>query len=292
MRYFYKDESSVIYNQDNLDVMKSLPENYIDLIYCDILYGTGRNFGDYQDLKPIRKEIEEHYVPRIQEMKRILKSGGSIYLQMDSTISHWIRLIMDDAFGYENFVNEIIWHYSKMNAVTKNFISNHDNILLYGKSKNRKFNIQYTENESALRQRLNKFIFNDIIIWKSVKNHSSQLLDNYIKSAKNRLGKNELEDNDVIIDFKDKNKQKVDDVWEIPIIKGNSKEFLNYSTQKPKLLLNRIIEASSDKNDIVADFYMGSGTTAEVSKILGRKFIGCDINVNACELAKSRIINE
>ena len=76
---------------DNLELMAEIKDNTIDLIYCDILYGTGRKFKDYQDLKPIRSEIESHYIPRIKEMHRILKSTGSIYLQMDWRINHWIR---------------------------------------------------------------------------------------------------------------------------------------------------------------------------------------------------------
>ena len=70
---------------DNLELLLSQPEESVDLIYCDILYGTGRNFGDYQDLKPIRSEIEAHYLPRLKEMHRVLKSIGSIYLQMDTS---------------------------------------------------------------------------------------------------------------------------------------------------------------------------------------------------------------
>jgi site-specific DNA-methyltransferase (adenine-specific) len=94
--------------QDNLEFLKNLPDNHIDLIYSDILYGTGRKFSDYQDLKPIKKDIEEHYIPRIKEMRRVLKETGTIYLQMDTKISHWVRCIMDDIFGYEMMRNEII----------------------------------------------------------------------------------------------------------------------------------------------------------------------------------------
>ena len=72
---------------DNLELLKSQPNESVDLIYCDILYGTGRKFADYQDLKPIRSEIEAHYLPRIKEMHRILKQTGSIYLQMDTRIN-------------------------------------------------------------------------------------------------------------------------------------------------------------------------------------------------------------
>ena len=97
---------------DNLELMAEIKDNTIDLIYCDILYGTGRNFGDYQDLKPIRSEIESHYLPRLKEMHRVLKSTGSIYLQMDYRIIHWVRCMMDDIFGYGNFRNELIWCYN------------------------------------------------------------------------------------------------------------------------------------------------------------------------------------
>ena len=97
---------------DNLELLKSQPNESVNMIYCDILYGTGRNFGDYQDLKPKRDVIESHYLPRLIEMKRVLKQNGSIYLQMDTRINHWMRILMDEVFGYKNFKNEISWGYS------------------------------------------------------------------------------------------------------------------------------------------------------------------------------------
>lgn len=289
LKPYYKNSSCKLYQCDNLYLLKSMKDNCLDLIYCDILYGTGKSFKDYQDIKAERKIIEDFYIPRFQEMLRVLKDTGYIYIQMDSKISHWIRIILDDIFGYENFNNEIIWHYAKMNAVNNKFISNHDNIFSYCKSKNHDFNIQYTNNESALRTRLDKFVINDMIYWKSIKNHNSQLMNSYIQSAKNRLNKQELDDEDIVIDFSNKNKQKMDDVWDIPIIKGNSKENWNYDTQKPKELLRRIIKSSSLENNIIADFFMGSGSTGEVALELNRKFIGCDIGDNACKISKERL---
>ena len=97
---------------DNLELMATIPNNTIDLIYCDILYGTGKDFMDYKDLYPMREIIEEHYLPRLKEMHRILKNTGSIYLQMDSRISHWVRCLLDEVFGYGNFRNELIWCYN------------------------------------------------------------------------------------------------------------------------------------------------------------------------------------
>ena len=241
---------------DNLELMKTIESNTIDLIYCDILYGTGRNFGDYQDLKPIRSEIESHYIPRIKEMHRILKPTGSIYLQMDTKINHWIRCIMDDVFGYESFLNEIIWKYKTGGASKKYFPRKHDNILAYSKSKDYTFN---------------------------------KLLDkNY---TKHKYGFSNLETKE------DENGfyylTTMSDVWEIPIIRTVKDkidlESVGYATQKPSALIERIIKASSNEGDLVADFYLGSGTTAEVCKDLNRNFIGCDINPRAIEITKNRI---
>lgn len=128
--------------KDNIEFMKTLEDSSIDLIYCDILYGTGRKFKDYQDLKPIRSDIEDHYTNRIKEMRRILKNTGTIYLQMDTKISHWIRCIMDDIFGYENMRNEIIWSYNTAPRKKNDFGKRHDIIYRYTKTDKYKFNPQ------------------------------------------------------------------------------------------------------------------------------------------------------
>ena len=145
-------ELNKVYCIDNLELLKQLPDNYIDLIYCDILYGTGRNFGDYQDLKCDREVIEEHYIPRIKEMYRVLKDTGLIYLQMDTRINHWIRCLMDDIFGYENFKNEIVWSYNSAPRKKNCFGHRHDIILRYSKSDNFTFNkIREPYSETAPR---------------------------------------------------------------------------------------------------------------------------------------------
>lgn len=146
-----------LFNEDNLDLMKRLPDESIDLIYCDILYGTGRNFGEYQDLKPVRSIIGNHYFPRIKEMHRLLKSTGTIYLQMDLKINHWLRIICDEVFGYHNFLNEIIWSYDLADNSKKNFPKKHDTIIVYKKGKDYTFNgddirIDY---DSATKKRYN-----------------------------------------------------------------------------------------------------------------------------------------
>lgn len=125
---------------DNLELLGKLPNNYVNLIYCDILYGTGRNFGDYQDLLPDKQIILSHYEPRLKEMKRVLAENGTLYLQMDYRISHWIRCLMDDVFGYENLRNEIVWHYNSAPRRKFDLGDRHDTILRYSKTDKYKFN--------------------------------------------------------------------------------------------------------------------------------------------------------
>ena len=117
-----------------MELMGSLNDCSVDLIYSDILYGTGRKFNDYQDLKPIRSVIEDHYIPRIKEMYRILKNTGSIYLQMDTKINHWVRCLLDDVFGYNNFRNEIIWSYNTAPRKKNHLGNRHDVIFNYSKT--------------------------------------------------------------------------------------------------------------------------------------------------------------
>lgn len=234
--------------QDNLELLKELEDNSIDLIYCDILYGTGRKFKDYQDLKPIKSDIEEHYIPRIKEMHRVLKPTGTIYLQMDTKINHWIRCIMEDIFGYDNMRNEIIWYYNTAPRKKNDFGKRHDIIYRFTKSDNYKFNpIREPYSESAPR---------------------GYAKEKYYHPEGKVLG----------------------DVWQMNILGQNDKtERVGYDTQKPKSLIERIIKASSDEGDLIADFYMGSGTTSVVAKELNRDFIGCDINPRAVELTKKRL---
>jgi site-specific DNA-methyltransferase (adenine-specific) len=249
---------------DNLELMAEIKDNTIDLIYCDILYGTGRKFADYQDLKPIRSEIESHYIPRIKEMCRILKPTGSIYLQMDTRINHWMRCIMDDVFGYDKFRNEISWWYKRWSNISFGFQKMHDVILFYSKDKS-KFNIQYQDYAKP----------------NEIEDTVRGVIDGKLVRLKNEDGsykKRETENKGVPLH----------DVWEIQHIQPTAKERLGYDTQKPKALIERIIKASSNEGDLVADFYAGSFTTAEVCKNLKRNFIGCDINPNCFEKAKER----
>jgi DNA modification methylase len=252
-----------VHSGDNLEFMATQPSNSIDLIYSDVLYGTGRNFGDYQDLKPVRSEIENHYKPRLNEMYRILKNDGVIVLQMDYKITHWIRLIMDDLFG--SIQNQIIWDYEKFCGKGSSLKNNHDTILVYSKGEGYTFNKLFYEKEKPKKQ--------TVRVWDSQQKKAVQ--------KKDENGK---------LMYYLQTDAALDDVWtDIPNINPMAKERLNYSTQKPIELIKRIVLIYSNEGDTVADFYLGSGTTAVVCKELNRNFIGCDINEKAVQMTKSRL---
>ena len=242
--------------------MSTIKDNTIDLIYCDILYGTGRKFKDYQDLKPKREVIEEHYIPRIKEMKRVLKDTGSIYLQMDTKINHWLRCIMDDIFGYENFQNEIVWSYRSGGNTKKAFQKKHDLILYFSKSKKVTFNQQYEKSYTPTMKGRKRFTEIGGVI--GICEHCDSK-DAHYRNVPMR------------------------DVFTVPFLSTQNKERVGYETQKPKALLERIIKASSNEGDLVADFYAGSHTTGEVALELGRHYIGCDINPKSLEIGNKRL---
>jgi DNA modification methylase len=232
-----------------------LPDNYIDLIYCDILYNTGKKFKDYNDNLGTPEEAIKWYKPRLIEIFRILKNTGSIYIQCDYRLVHYLKVEMDNIFGVDNFQNHIVWCYNGGGITKKRFNKKHDDILFYTKSKKYIFNIQYQPYKK-----------------------------NFIERAKYKHKGKDLKDKinlgTPLVDW-----------WiDIPHIANPvNKEYHNYVTQKPKALLERIIKASSNKGDVIADFFMGSGTTGEVALELGRKFIGCDIGDKACEITKERL---
>lgn len=246
-----------IFKEDNLLLMRKIPSNSIDLIYCDILYGTGKDFGVYKDIKANRNEVETFYYPRILEMYRILKPTGSIYLHMDFRINHWVRCILDDIFGYENFQNEIIWCYKSGGSTKKRWNRKHDNILFYSKTDNFTFNSQ---KEKSYNRELKPYRF------KNVEEFKDEIGWFTLVNAK--------------------------DYWNIDMVGRSSKYRTGYATQKPNELLEKIIQASSNNGDIVADFFCGSGTTLEVAKYLDRHYIGCDINKKAVLLTKKRLSKE
>lgn len=268
---------------DNLELLKQMKDESVDLIYCDVLYGTGRDFGDYQDIKADKGEILDFYTERISEMHRVLSENGVIVLQCDYRINHWIRNMLDDRFGYDNFVNEIVWWYKKFSQNNdRTFLTNHDYLIVYSKGKDYTFNTQYSINKDK-EKRMKKGYFNC--------GGGRYLVYDFDKFYKFSEGKDIPADK-----IKDKTDDtpytRVDDVFrDIMFLNSQSKERVGYETQKPKELIERIVKAFSNEGEVVADFFCGSGTTGVVAKELNRNYILCDIGEKAVEISNERLSN-
>jgi site-specific DNA-methyltransferase (adenine-specific) len=250
-----KPSGNEIYHCDNLSLLRKLDSDSINLIYCDILYGTGKKFKDYDDLQPVRSEIDSHYIPRLHEMKRVLSKTGTIYLQMDLRIVHWIRILMDNILGYENFRNQIVVKFNIGGRGKREFAKKHDYIIVYTKT--------------------DEFVFNDKDIRIPYKSVISKKQDRpNITPEKLALGTIPT------------------NIWDDIPSGLKVKKVTNYYSEKHPKILERIIKASSNEGDVVADFYCGSGTTLDVANKLNRKYIGCDINANAVKISKERIVKK
>lgn len=178
---------------------------------------------------------------RLMFMRELLSDEGSIWVHLDWHGSHYVKVLLDEIFGYDNFINEIIWTYKSGGASKRSFARKHDTILFYSKTKNYKF--------TPLKE----------------KSYNRDLKPYRFK------GVEEFEDETgwyTMVNMKD--------VWSIDMVGRTSHERTGYATQKPEKLLERIIEACSDEGDICADFFAGSGTLGAVAERMGRRWIMCD----------------
>ena len=193
-------------------------------------------------------------------MRELLSDKGSIYVHIDWHVGHYIKILLDDIFGKENFVNEIVWHYPSMSITNSFFPRKHDCIYCYKKGETRYFNA-----------------FSNYV--------RVEYSENTIKRAKYAAGFNN--DN---ADYLKDNTKLCDDVWTIGHVKSKN-EIVGYATQKPEKLLERIIAASSNEGDLVCDFFGGSGTTAAVAERLGRRWITTDIGKPSNLVMRKRFID-
>lgn len=204
--------------------------------------------------------------PRLILMRELLADTGSIYVHLDWHVGHYVKLVLDEIFGRDNFQNEIVWSYGKMASASRKFMSNHDVIFFYGKSANHHFESLYLDLATP------------------VKRLARELVDGKLKNARNPDGSIKY----VMID-----KERVDDNWsDIPRVMPASGEYIDYNTQKPERLVSRAIEASCPKNGLVMDFYGGSGTTAAAAEKLGRRWITTDLGKPACMIMRKRLIDQ
>ncbi len=216
----------------------------------EYIYSIGRVHG-----KAMMSYIT-YMTQRIIELHRILKQTGGLYLHIDPTASHYLKIVLDEVFGKNGFRNEIIWHYyNGTSNVRSAYVRKHDVILFYAKDAS-----QLMFDEDAAREPYaedSNFVKNP---------------DSYQDKYKpNPLGK------------------RMHDVWRIPTINNMAKERTGYPTQKPLALLKRIIKASSKEGDVVFDPFCGCATTCVAAQQLQRKWIGIDIESQAAELLVQRL---
>lgn len=212
----------------------------------------------------------KYMYPRLVLMRELLSDRGSIYIHIDWHVGAYVKVLLDDIFGKEYQLNEIIWSYGS-GGVSENFFARkHDSIYLYSKSPHYIFNTQKERDEDKIKNIKAERIFED---------EKGQFTWFTKPNEKNPDG---------VKLYLDK---VVRDVWNIPIINQMAKERVGYGTQKPEKLLERIIKASSNEGSIVADFFGGSGTTAAVAEKLGRKWITSDIGKPATMIMRKRLID-
>lgn len=259
---------------DNLHIMRQLPSKSIDLIYIDPPFFSGRNynviFGDKNEVRSF-SDIWEGGMPgyliwlnaRLYEMKRLLKDTGSIYVHLDWHASHYVKVEMDKIFGYDNFRSEIVWWYLWGGRGKNQWNRKHDIIYFYTKTANWKFNyIDVLEDHNLVSEGS-----------KSRVKYSGALVHH-------REGtESEIPPDKVL----------PSDTWYIATLNAMSKERIGYPTQKPEALLEKIIKASSNQGDVVADFFCGGGTTPAVAQGLNRRWIASDQSRIAASLSADRI---
>lgn len=306
-------ESNLLFYGDNLEILrKYIPDETIDLIYLDPPFNSKRAYniifkdqdGKYppsqirafddtwhwsEETENAMDELSKPDYPaqlyrtllafrqalgtsdlmaylvmmaiRLAEMYRVLKPTGSIYLHCDPTASHYLKIVMDQIFGIRNFRNEIVWCYSRPSAPRQRQLSRvHETIFWYSKGENWIFNpdeIRQPYSQSSLKRA-------------GYSGYASKLTK----------GKP--------VELKEIGKFPEDSIY-IPIVKGNSKEYIGYPTQKPVALLERIIKASSNEGDWVLDPFCGCGTTVAAAEKLNRRWIGIDITILAINLIEKRI---
>lgn len=276
---------------DNLQVMSHMLREYrgkIDLIYIDPPFDSKADYKKTITLKGKKinndnnsfeekqygdiwtnDEYLQFMFERLVVLKELLSDNGTLYLHCDWHKSHQLKLILDEIFGQGNFRNEIIWSYSTLGRPTDRFAQKHDTIFMYGKSENTFFNVEEAK----------------IPYTKEYINSHFRDIDDEGRKCRKRFDAGKWR-----IYYPDEG-MIPNDVWDIPYENSMSKNRLDYPTQKPEALLERIIKSSTKTGAIVFDCFMGSGTTQAVAMKLGRRFLGADINLGAIQTTTKRLIN-
>jgi site-specific DNA-methyltransferase (adenine-specific) len=269
-----------VYQGDCLEIIKTIKDETIDLVYSDPPFFTqkvqklsARTRDKEFSFSDVWKSVDDYgdfLLARLREFKRVLCSTGSLFFHCDHNASHIARLMLDEVFGREMFRSEIIWHYRRWSNSQKNLLPSHQTIFFYSKTDTYKFNRLYEDYSPSTNV--------DQIL-------QLRKRDDFGKAVY------AIDENGNALSCGDKQGVPLSDVWDIPLLNPKAKERTGYPTQKPVLLLEKIIQIATNENDIVLDPFCGSGTTLVAAELLNRKSIGIDVSLSAIEITKARLAN-
>jgi len=267
-----------VHQGDCLDILQGWSAASVDLVYLDPPFFTQREQKLSARDRSTQYSFDDrwqsltHYASflcdRLAQFHRVLKSTGTIFFHCDKTASHIARLLLDDVFGEEHFQSEIIWTYRRWSNAARGLLPAHQTILFYSKAKDFKFNTIRTDYSPTT--------------------NVDQILQRRSRDASNK-SVYARDQNGEVIYAGAKRGVPLSDVWDIPFLNPKAKERTGYPTQKPILLLERIIQLATDEGDLVLDPFCGSGTALVAAALLGRSAIGIDISAEAVELTRRRL---
>ena len=295
-----KDWKNKLIWGDNKLVMSSLlKQGYagkINLIYIDPPFYTGADFSYKTNVADSEMEKEpsiieqraytdtwsggiasylKYMYERLVLMKELLAENGSIYVHLDWHVGHYVKVMMDEIFGYENMINEVIWFFRGTTNSTTMYADKHDNILFYAKNKG-----SHVFNADLIR-----IPFEDLKAYKQ--DNEKKWYKQWTKEKRYYPPQEFINDKWVL-----KGKYRYDVIDDVPsMATAHGEEYLGFDTQKKEDLLKIFILASSKEGDIVADFFCGSGTTLAVAEKLGRRWIGSDLSKYAIQVTRKRLLD-
>ena len=271
------DYAKKVYIRRNPKVDEAIKKAETELNNDDLKVFEEKMYGDVWNKEAYLNWMYENLLA----IKSVMGETSSIYVHLDWHIGHYVKILMDEIFGEDNFKNEIIWHYEKWTAESANLQKNHDVIYNYTITPSRFVFNEQKEITENLQEKYNKgyligggYGSNGLVVY----NKNKPEVQEKIKSGLYKVV------------YADMSGKPLSDVWNIPFINPMATERVDYATQKPESLLERIIKASSNEGMIVADFFGGSGVTATVAHKLNRKFITCDVGINSIQTMRDRLV--
>ena len=251
------DYAKKVYIRRNPKVAEAIAQAEQELDVDELKAFEEKMYGDVWDKEKYLNWMYEN----LMAIKSVMSETASIYVHLDWHIGHYVKILLDEIFGEDCFINEIIWKYAGARTSKRSFGKKHDTLFWYSRA-----NDMHTFNYDEVR-------------------------DEYSPTTLARNKYSNTGSADRVLNYKPNEDGKFpEDVWEISIINPFAKERTDYATQKPEALLEKVIKSASDENMLVADFFGGSGVTVAVANKLGRKFIHCDIGLNSIQTTRDRLV--